>query len=410
MILMRVFALMAAIFLLCASGASLDRKISDSKKKLKQTRAGYANMDRKLAKIAEEIQRNERSLKELDRVIEESQKQIAVHSVLLEEGQKRLQSLQDRILQLDANRSRQEKALADIVVNRFILGEIQKSKGIQNRDDFIESLVLKQVVRSENLHLRRLQDRYAKTLNEKEKLSKEAKEIRRMIGRMEVKKRKAAEEKVKRLRLIEKLESEKKRYQQHLKKMQQEEHDLSKTLVRLKILKRKTLERERAAREKRNRTDLAKLSKGDRTHVRKIGSSYQRHRVTHYRGAKTFSPVGRAKVVKRFGSFVDPIYKIKIFNESITLKPYRKNAKVKTVLNGKVVFAKRTPLLGKVVIIEHANHLHTIYAKLDKIAPTIREGKRVRRGYVIGRVRDELMFEVTKKDRHINPLELIRLR
>jgi murein DD-endopeptidase MepM/ murein hydrolase activator NlpD len=47
---------------------------------------------------------------------------------------------------------------------------------------------------------------------------------------------------------------------------------------------------------------------------------------------------------------------------------------------------------------------------MDKIAPTIREGKKVKKGYVIGRVQKELMFEVTQKNRHIDPLELIRLR
>jgi murein DD-endopeptidase MepM/ murein hydrolase activator NlpD len=47
---------------------------------------------------------------------------------------------------------------------------------------------------------------------------------------------------------------------------------------------------------------------------------------------------------------------------------------------------------------------------MDKIAPTIKEGKKIKKGYVIGRIDKELMFEVTQKNRHINPLELIRLR
>jgi hypothetical protein len=46
---------------------------------------------------------------------------------------------------------------------------------------------------------------------------------------------------------------------------------------------------------------------------------------------------------------------------------------------------------------------------MDKIAPMLKEGKKIREGYVIGRVEKELMFEVTQKNRHINPLELIRL-
>ncbi len=65
-------------------------------------------------------------------------------------------------------------------------------------------------------------------------------------------------------------------------------------------------------------------------------------------------------------------------------------------------------MLKKVVIIEHPNQMHTIYAHLDKIAPTVRPGLRIPKGYVIGKVNDKLNFEVTIKDRHINPLELIK--
>ena len=113
------------------------------------------------------------------------------------------------------------------------------------------------------------------------------------------------------------------------------------------------------------------------------------------------------KLVKEFGPYTDPIYKIKIYNESVTLQPTERNAKVNTVLNGKVILAKNTPLLDNVVIIKHANGLHTIYAHLDMIAPTIQKGKKVKKGAVIGRVDDELIFEVTQNSSHIDPMTLI---
>ena len=65
-------------------------------------------------------------------------------------------------------------------------------------------------------------------------------------------------------------------------------------------------------------------------------------------------------------------------------------------------------MLNNVVIIEHANGIHTIYAHLDKIAPNIKDGKRLKKGSVIGRVDNELMFEVTQKNYHINPMQLIK--
>jgi murein DD-endopeptidase MepM/ murein hydrolase activator NlpD len=111
--------------------------------------------------------------------------------------------------------------------------------------------------------------------------------------------------------------------------------------------------------------------------------------------------------VKKFGPYTDPIYDIKIFNESVSLQPALKNAKVKTVLNGKVILAKETSLLNNIVIIEHDAGMHTIYAHLSQIAPNITKGKRLKKGSIIGRVNDELMFEVTQQNYHIDPMQLI---
>ncbi len=113
-----------------------------------------------------------------------------------------------------------------------------------------------------------------------------------------------------------------------------------------------------------------------------------RHRGARYRGKKSISPIENSKLIKRFGLYLDPVYKFKIFNKSITLKaPYR-GAKVRSVLAGEIVFAEDSgKMLGKVVIIEHKNRIHTIYAKLSRFAPGIKVGKRVPKGAVIGKVR-----------------------
>ncbi len=143
--------------------------------------------------------------------------------------------------------------------------------------------------------------------------------------------------------------------------------------------------------------------------VRKVGSSYKKDKIYAYRGGKTISPIRGAKLVKKFGTYIDPIYKIKIFNESITLRAPSRNAKVKNVLNGKVVFAGSSSMLGKVVVISHSGKMHTIYAGLSKIAPTVRKGSKIKKGYVIGKVSRKLIFEATKNSKHINPMRLISL-
>ncbi|MCF6201729.1 MAG: peptidoglycan DD-metalloendopeptidase family protein [Hydrogenimonas sp.] len=401
------FRLFLAVLLLAAAapGASIDRKISKSKQKLTETKRAYKNMDKKLASIARKISLNRQKLRELDSTIATLEKEIESSSLRYEEGQKRLAEIRKQIDMLKKRRSQQEKRLIDLMANRYILGEIKRDRGVESPEDVVENEVLKALARSDSRRLKQMQTEYEKTLAQSRKLLTEAESIKRMIKRLEERKAKAAAEKVRRRKLESKLKKEKREYQARLERLQKEESNLRKTLARLNILKR-----ERVAKSKERKISESTkraIASGDKIKVRTIGSSYQKHAVGRYRGKKTISPVGRAKVVKRFGSYIDPVYKIRIFNESVTLRPYKKNAKVKNVLNGRVVFVKDTKMLGKVVIIEHKNNLHTIYAKMSKIAPTIKEGKKVKKGYVIGRVDKELMFEVTQRERHINPLELI---
>lgn len=149
---------------------------------------------------------------------------------------------------------------------------------------------------------------------------------------------------------------------------------------------------------------------GQKVTVRQIGSSYQDSKVKRYSGAKTIAPLDAFEVQQAFGNYTDPIYNIKIFNESVVLRSKTPQATVKNVLSGKVVYAKETNMLDHVVIVENSNGIHTIYAHMTQIAPTIKVGKKIKKGYVIGRIDQDLTFEVTQKNFHINPLELITLQ
>ena len=102
-------------------------------------------------------------------------------------------------------------------------------------------------------------------------------------------------------------------------------------------------------------------------------------------------------------------FRIKIFNESITLRAPVSNAKVQNILNGKVVFAGKSSMLGNVVVVAHNDKIHTVYAGLSKIAPNIQAGRKIKKGYVIGKVTSKLMFQATKESKHINPMELIQI-
>jgi len=406
---LKLLLLVPALLLLPGYGASIDTKIKRSKERLASTKSAYSSMDKKLARIARQITSNRKKLKELDETVAKLDSEIAGGAKRYAEGEERLKEIRDQLKRLEATKKRQEEELIELMANRYVLGEIKMQKGLQSPEDVVENETLKFLIEADSERLKRMQKEYRSTLLQSEKLVGEAEKIKAMIDSLEARKAKVAKEKRRRSELQARLEKEKREYQARLQRLQNEERDLRKTLARLNILKKEKLKSRSGGSKQKERTRLA-IASGDKLNVRTIGSSYQRQAVGRYRGKKTISPVGRAKVVKKFGSYIDPVYKIRIFNESVTLQPYKKNAKVKNVLNGRVVFVKDTKMLGKVVIIEHKNNLHTIYAKMDKIAPTVKEGKKIKKGYVIGRVDRELMFEVTQKERHINPLELITLK
>jgi len=386
---------------------SIDKKIALSKEKLQKTKSSYAYMDKKLAAIAKEIKKNESELQKLEQFLKDLDSEIERNSKILSSSEERLKKIQNELKVLEEKKRSQERQLSQMIANSYILVNIKKDRGLQNIDDVIANEVLELLMHEGTKELRSMEKSYIQTVNSKERLDTEARKLISLIDGLKSKKELAIKKKRRKKELLTLLEKEKKRYQNRLEKLQKEERDLRDTLAKLNIIKREELERRKKQMESKSQKNI---DKGDRIKVRQIGSSFQKHAIGRYRGHKTISPVGKAKLVKKFGVYTDPVYKIKIFNESITLRPYKKNAKVKNVLNGRVVFAKDTPVLGKVVIIEHRNGLHTIYAKMDKIAPTIREGKKIKKGYVIGRVKKELMFEVTQKNRHINPLELINLK
>ena len=192
-------------------------------------------------------------------------------------------------------------------------------------------------------------------------------------------------------------------YKKRFNKIKSARTSLERKLAKLKIIKKS---KDKAKVDARN----AARSSAKAPKKAVSSNSASAPAIANYTGGKIASPLKGSRLIKKFGTYIDPIYKFKIFNKSITLKAPHAGSKVRSVLAGKVVFAENSGgMLGKVVIVEHSNKMHTIYAKLSRLAPGVHVGKKLSRGAVIGKVDKSLMFEVTKNNKHINPMKLIRL-
>jgi len=452
------FIISALIF-----GASTTTKISKSKKSLSSVVKAKKKTSRKLEKIAKDIKTAEKEISALSKKIEkletEQNKNEARYEILKKELKVSKTELEKTSKELD----KKHKQFISLLSEQFSVIFAMKKAAYEPTSESIISQEIYKAYKELNTRELEVLKKDISTLQKRKKdklylRNKTQSEIRRIIKKREnYVQKKAAKEK-----LLKKLAADEEKYNTKLAKIEDRQNNLRATLAKLNILRKQEVEearkraearkeairlekerkrrirkekelaraRARKAKEalKKAKTEEAKKharlvakeaakavkevelkSKKQSERVRQVNSSYQRSQVAAYRGGKTISPIRGARVVKKFGTYIDPVYKIKIFNESITLQAPTSPSKVQNVLNGKVVFAGKSSMLGKVVVVAHSGRMHTVYAGLSKIAPNIRVGRKIKKGYVIGKVNKKLMFQATKNSKHINPLKLIRL-
>jgi len=384
--------LIVTLFISLLFGSSIDKKIRQKKRELELKQTQYNRMDKKLSTIAKKIIDAKAESKRLDRKLRKLEKKI-----------QDTQSIYDNLNSKKVAIDKELRKLNDII-------EDKQDKFISLvADKFSMSLVLEELKQPtpKSIMLQEAYKIYAKENN---------KEIEKLQN--DIKRLNAKEEffKEKQIKLEKEIDIYKKDREEYSAKKKQKEQ-IIKRLARDRAIYKKRFnairESRRALQKKLAKLEIIRQDSSGVVEDRKRGkrySSYRRRRRTTYSGGKTISPIEGSKLIKKFGRYIDPIYKFKIFNKSITLKAPHKGSKVRSVLSGKIVFAENSGgMLGKVVIVSHDNNIHTIYAKLSRLAPGIHVGKRVSKGSIIGKVNSTLMFEVTKNNKHLNPLKLIRL-
>jgi septal ring factor EnvC (AmiA/AmiB activator) len=418
------------VLLICTTTFASDtvKKIQNTKKEVKDSAKEYKSIYSKINTISKNIKKENKKLRKLNSDIkilqyklEKSSKELNAKTEDLDKTKKLQKELLD-------NKQKLEMELVNYLSQDLSLSLIIKKLGNQDKDEIIQDEVFKNY---SVIVQKRLKSLVLDIGKYQEVLLSVEKKINTITEFIETNKKELAQLntlKTKREKVINDYQKQKNEYSKQLDDVTKQKNKLSKILKTLEVLKNK--EDEKARLEEEERIKQAKLEQKkkdeeakrkkeytedtptatDNMQVRKIGSSYQKARVIRYRGKKYNPPIKKYKIVKHFGTYTDPVYKIKIFNDAIILKSTIKNQKVRAVLTGKVIFAKKMPTLGNVVIIKHNNGIHTTYAKLDSISSIVKKGKWVKTGHVIGRVSDELSFQAVKNDKYINPIRFIKVK
>ena len=386
------------LIFLVSMQANINSKIVKNQKILKIKKAKALKIKDKLEDIAASIKKLQSEIKDIDENIAKSDEFLSKQKDEYSAKNKELDNLRKQISSLNKLKSSTERELIDLISKELSLQIILKQDNFDNVESVITNESIETLSKIVKDKFNNIKNRYEDTNSKIESVSVKVKDLKKYIKTMQDKKEMLKKMKAKRVRSIRSLKYKKIAYDKKLNRIFSEQNAIKRTLKKLNILKIKSTKK----------SVTPKLSNINKQKVKKIGNSYIKGKIAKYRGPKTIAPLRSFYVKRKFGNYFDPIYKIKIFNESVTLSSKIPNAKVRNVLNGKVIFAKSTPILDNVVIIENARGIHTIYAHLSKIAPTVKKGMKIRKGYIIGRVKKDLIFEVTQKNSHINPLRLIR--
>ncbi len=397
------------VFTCLQAGSDIENQIKNTSKKMNSFHETYKSISEKMTQNAkailqqkQEILKQEKYLKELTTELIEKEHFYGANTTKLK-GLKRTQDA------LKKEQSSIEDNLIFTIAQAVSISMILDEKYSVSQESLIEFEVLQSMLANTKEKAKKLNEKFYANAKNIDVLSVQAHALEAQITNIDTKRKslqttqKANKESLKKLQIAEAS------YKKELQNVLNKQDELKQTLARLNIIK---IDEIRKAEEEKARKEAFSskkvVSDENASAVKKHGSSYQAIKTQEYEGPKTIPPLEAYTITKHYGTYTDPIYQIKIFNESISLKPKEADAKVQTVFNGKVIYADKTAVLNNIVIIEHENGLHTIYANLSQISPNIQTGKKIKKGSTIGRVNDELLFEVTQRSFHINPIRLFQ--
>ena len=422
------------------SATNIDKKIQQNKQILNTSTKIEETTSLKIKELADKIESQNSNIISLEKDIKQINADIDEHQKLLEDAKNKLDELKSKSTELIKEKTTNEEEIVNTIIEEFSISIALKLASENSLQELIDSEIYTLLSQHSKDKVLKLNNNYNTLSTNTKSNQKDIDNISSYIENRQKTKEKLTNLKQKHSSSLINLEDQHKSYQEELSKVAKQQESLKNLLSELNILKEeenkkveddrreklqqllaqkksetKTIREEVKEEEQEQEIQTAevrnqKYAKNLNLDVRKIGSSTDGVKIVKYKGISTIAPLKSFKVVKNFGTYYDPVYKIKLFNESIVLKSDEPKAKVVSVLNGKVVYAKKNAgMLENVVIIEHEGGLHTIYSHLDEISPTLVVGKWIKQGYVVGRVDDSLMFQATKDASHIDPKDLFKI-
>ena len=408
--MIRLFVILISLVYVLNAKEDINKKITHASTQLHTFSANYLNLNKKMATIAKKIIQQKKELYKQNIYLKSLETELKSKAVIYKKNSGKLAQYQVKQKTLQEKQTKIEEKLVFLIAQSVTLSMMLEDKKSTNSDALIEFAVLQSMLESSKQKVKKLNNLFFTNITVINTLNHKTTNLQKEITNIDRKKKNLIKTKKANKRALAKLKNDKASYKKKLQNLLAKQDSLKKTLAKLNLIKIDSIKKAEEEKQRKAAFKAKKiiLTNDNLPKVKKHGNSYQSVKTKRYKGVKTIAPLDHYTISKKYGTYTDPIYGIKIFNESISLKPKKSNARVKTVFNGKVIYADKTAVLKNIVIIEHKNGLHTIYANLSQISPNIKKGQKIKKGYTIGRINDELIFEVTQKSYHINPIRLFK--
>ena len=401
------FLIIISIILTTIYSENINYKIKSSNQKLNIIKKDKSKTTAKLSEVVKSIKKANIDKENFDKKIDRLAREKKQNKVLYNKSKVKLNRYNKLYRDTDREIKKRRLEFLSLLSNQFGIVFAMEKLDKNSQKSVIYREIYKYYKAQNIKEIEDLKSQINKWKNKKWEIVKKRKDIQHTMRSIENKKKEYKEAKINKTKLLKKLAIDEAIYRKKLERIIDKQSSLRTTLANLNILHKKNVANARAEEQRRKKRIRSKnRNQNDDTNTK---LSYYKDNVTKYRGRKTISPITNATLIKRFGTYTDPIYKIKIFNDSITLKAPRRNSIVKSVLDGKVVYSGKSSMLGNVVVVSHRNKIHTIYAGLENIISSVKVGKYIKKGSSIGTVVSKLIFQATKNSKHINPMRLIRL-
>lgn len=371
---------------------NIDADIKSNQAKIIENAKKREKITSALEELGLNINQQRHKLRQISTQIKALDKEIQKNTDKYNKQEKSVNDLKENLANLESTRATLQNRIIKLLLNDASFFLVLQQNHDVSPDDIMLNEIYKVISQSTKDRISKINDQEKSVNQEISSLTDSIKDLQVKLDEQNNRKNLYATLQVEQENLLEKIKGDLYSYNQQLLAVENERKSLNDVLEKLNILKSKETQK----------------SQQKVLGVKQVATSYKKVLVAKYRGQKTIPPFENYKILQRFGNYLDPIYNLKVFNESVILGSQQQDEQVRSIFNGKVVYANEVPLLKKVVIVENQNNIHTIYAQLDKIAPTIKIGLKIKKGYVIGRVKNKLSFEITQKDHHINPLEVIQ--